>query len=314
MGIKKLTGIDRVTLLQTWVRIVEAGNLTLAAQQLKTTQPTVTRRLQSLELVLNCKLLLRTTHQLKLTEEGESCYQYAKTLLNNWGELEESVGKAAYNEVNGTLRVKAPHAFGQQQLIRPLIDYLEQNSGMHIDWILNDKTPDFLGNNFDCAIHVGKINEANVVAKQIAYVPRILVATPTLVENMGETPNVNNIHRWPWVALSTYYRDNIILNHMKTEEQRELRLNPLISTDNIFFAQECVLNHLGVASLSTWLVEPYLSSGKLVQIIPYWQEDAIPMYIVYPYANYYPKRLINFIKIMQQSICKVLNVVSPPFS
>jgi len=40
---------DRIELMQTFVRIVEAGNLSAAATQLRTTQPTVSRRLQTLE-------------------------------------------------------------------------------------------------------------------------------------------------------------------------------------------------------------------------------------------------------------------------
>ncbi len=282
--------------------------MTLAAQQLETTQPTISRRLQSLELALNCKLLLRTTHQLKLTEEGESCYQYAKTLLNNWGELEEVVGKSISNTFKRNLRVKAPHAFGQRQLIQPIINYLNKNNGVHVEWILSDKKVDFLSDNFDCAIHVGEVNEANVVAKLIAYVPRIIVATPEFLDEMKETPKINNISNWPWIALSNYYKESIILKNSETEESKNLNITPLITTDNIFSAQEFVLSHLGIASLSTWIVEPHLRSGHLIQLLPNWREDAIPMYIVYPYANYYPKRLINFIDIMKDSISDVLNI------
>ncbi len=42
-------GNDRLDLLQTFVRIVEAGSLSAAAAQLNTTQPTVSRRLKALE-------------------------------------------------------------------------------------------------------------------------------------------------------------------------------------------------------------------------------------------------------------------------
>ncbi len=70
----KANSTDRIMLLQTWARIVEAGSLSKAAVQLNTTQPTISRRLKALETILGSKLLLRTTHQLKLTDEGERCY------------------------------------------------------------------------------------------------------------------------------------------------------------------------------------------------------------------------------------------------
>ncbi|HHX4005555.1 TPA: helix-turn-helix domain-containing protein, partial [Enterobacter cloacae] len=65
--IKRIERIDRVELMRTFVRIVEAGSLSAAARQLATTQATVSRRLQSLERMLGVRLILRTTHTTRLT-------------------------------------------------------------------------------------------------------------------------------------------------------------------------------------------------------------------------------------------------------
>jgi transcriptional regulator, LysR family len=54
------TSIDRIELMQTFIRIVESGSLSAAAAQLGTTQPTISRRLQALEQRLGLKLILRT--------------------------------------------------------------------------------------------------------------------------------------------------------------------------------------------------------------------------------------------------------------
>ena len=49
---KRQERIDRIELMRTFIRIVEAGSLSSAARQLDTTQATVSRRLQSLESML----------------------------------------------------------------------------------------------------------------------------------------------------------------------------------------------------------------------------------------------------------------------
>ena len=59
-------GTDRLLLIETFVRIVEAGSLSAAAAQLGGTQPTVSRRLQALEKSLGLQLLNRSTHGLSL--------------------------------------------------------------------------------------------------------------------------------------------------------------------------------------------------------------------------------------------------------
>ncbi|KAA9149968.1 LysR family transcriptional regulator, partial [Delftia sp. BR1] len=65
------SGADRIELLQTFVRIVESGSLSAAAQQMSTTQPTVSRRLQTLERALGLRLLRRSTHAMALTDDGQ---------------------------------------------------------------------------------------------------------------------------------------------------------------------------------------------------------------------------------------------------
>ncbi|HHG9984180.1 TPA: LysR family transcriptional regulator, partial [Yersinia enterocolitica] len=83
-----LIGIDRIELMQTFIRIVEAGSLSAAAARLGTSQPTISRRLQTLERLLGLKLLQRTTHVMKLTDDGERCYSHAKALVENWNRME----------------------------------------------------------------------------------------------------------------------------------------------------------------------------------------------------------------------------------
>ena len=85
---KKQERIDRIELMRTFIRIVEAGSLSAAAVQMNTTQATVSRRLQSLEGLLGAKLILRTTHAMKLTDDGERCYQHARQVVDAWLALE----------------------------------------------------------------------------------------------------------------------------------------------------------------------------------------------------------------------------------
>ena len=307
MNIHNPKNLDRILLLTTWVRIVEAGSLSAAAKQLKTTQPTVSRRLQSLEQMFKCKLMLRTTHQLKLTDEGDTCYQYAKQLLEQWSILEDTVGSDT-TLIKGRLRVRAPHAFGQQQLIKPLMKYLTIYPEMRIDWLLNDTSPDFLADNIDCAIHVGAITNPNVVAKLIGYVPRIIVAAPEVIKKHGDIKNISELQQWPWIAVSTFYNHELILKNTLSNELSVLGIDPILSTDNLYSALECIKGGLGIGAISSWLVKPYLLTSQLVHMAEHWQADPLPVYFVYPYSNYYSKRLRLFMEIMTIGIQQMIGI------
>ena len=100
---KRQERIDRIELMRTYIRIVEAGSLSAAAGQMDTTQATVSRRLQSLEGLLGVKLILRTTHAMKLTDDGERCYRHARQVVDAWLALEDDL-RIADDRPVGVLR------------------------------------------------------------------------------------------------------------------------------------------------------------------------------------------------------------------
>ena len=157
------TPSDRLELMQTFVRIVEAGSLSAAAAQMLTTQPTVSRRLQALERALGVRLLQRSTHAMKPTEDGERCYARAKELLADWDALAADL-RGAGEAPEGLLRVVVPHAFGQAQLVEPLGEFLRACPRVDVEWQLRDQPPDFITQGIDCAVQVGEVNDPAVVA------------------------------------------------------------------------------------------------------------------------------------------------------
>ncbi len=285
--------------MRTLVRIVEAGSLSAAARQLDTTQATVSRRLQSLETLLGVKLILRTTHAMKLTDDGERCYQHAKRVIDAWVTLEDELSQAE-DEPVGMLRVRAPHAFGQEQLLSPLTQFLERYPQLSVEWMLNDKTVNFLSDNIDCAIRVGAEVDSSTVSVLLAEVPRCLVASPALLARVAPVTSPAQLSALPWVALNTFYQHDIVLTHAMRGEQERVAITPRLYTDSLYVARNTALAGLGVAAVSSWTVEEDIRQGKLVALLPDWQPAPLPVHLVYPWARYYPARLRMFLQLMRE--------------
>ena len=226
--------------MRTFVRIVEAGSLSAAAKQIGTTQATVSRRLQSLETLLGVKLLMRTTHAMKLTDDGERGYQHAKKIIDAWLALEDGLN-VTEDEPVGTLRVRAPHAFGQQQLLEPLLQFLSRYPQLAVEWMLNDKTVDFLSDNIDCAIRVGAEVDPATVSVLLAEVPRSMVVSPGLLEQYGELSHPEQLSALPWIAVNTFYQHSVSLLHQLRNEPVTLNISPRLSTDSIYVARNAAL-------------------------------------------------------------------------
>ena len=109
-------GSDRIELLRTYVCIVEVGNLSAAAEFLRVSQPTVSRRLQLLERSLGCKLLVRNNQALIVTDEGRRCLELARQVVASWTIFDTEIRVSA-SVPEGILRVSVPHAVGQSLLV-----------------------------------------------------------------------------------------------------------------------------------------------------------------------------------------------------
>ncbi len=298
-------------LVETFVRIVDAGSLSAAARALATTQPTISRRLKALEKSLGVRLLQRSTHAMKLTDDGMRCYARAKELIAGWQEFESEI-RGAVDEPVGMLRVVAPHAFGQQQLVTPLAAYLARYPRMTVDWTLHDRTPDFIGEGIDCAIRVGDITDPSVVAIRLGDVPRIVVAAPALLDGGALPAHPDELARLPWVAVSHFYRDEVTLTHAQRGETARLDIRPRLYTDNLYAMRNAVVLGVGAAIGSRWALREELEAGRVVQLVPEWQAAPLPIWLIYPPARFYPARLRRFIDIMRVAVPQAFGIVAPP--
>ncbi|MES2945100.1 MAG: LysR family transcriptional regulator [Pseudomonadota bacterium] len=303
------TAPDRIELMQTFVRIVEAGSLSAAAAQMGATQPTVSRRLQALERSLGLQLLQRSTHAMKLTDDGARCFARAKELLGNWDAFEADL-RGSTELAEGTLRVVMPHAFGQQQFVTPLVDYLRQHERVTVEWLLHDRVPDFIADNIDCAVLVGEVRDPSLVAVKIAEVQRIVVAAPQLLRGRPMPLQAAELEALPWLALGTYYRNEVALTHT---DGRQLRfaISPRLVTDSLFALRNATLLGLGASIVSSWVASEDITQGHLLQLAPLWQAAPLPMYLIYPYARFYPARLRRFIEVLRSGLTGATGLSAP---
>jgi len=292
---------DRIDLLATFVRVVEAGSLSAAARQLGITQPSASRRLQALERQLGLRLIQRSTHSMALTEDGQRLLDRARDFVSGWDALQAEL-RGVRDEPEGTLRVVVPHAFGQQQLLHPLADYLRRYPRVQVEWTLHDRNPNFAAENVDCALHVGPIGDPGVVALKVAEIPRFVAISPTLLAGRRAPTRPAQLAELPWIALRQFYRTSVTLTETRSQRSERVRLRPVMSTDSLYALKNAAELGIGACIGSSWLMRQSFDAGTLVPLLPKWRAEPLPMYIVYPQSRTQPARLRRFIELMREAL------------
>lgn len=289
--------MDKFAAMQTFVRVVEAGTFTKAADSLGLPKPTVTRLIQSLETHLQTRLLNRTTRRVTVTPDGEAYYEHALRLLGELDEVESSMTRAKANP-RGRLRVDVGAAVGQWLLIPALPDFHARYPDIQIDLGVSDRPVDLIGENVDCVLRGGEITEQSLVARRIAEFHTVMCASPEYLDKHGTPTHPNDLesgshhvvnflsHRTGRPYPFTFNKDG---EHLEVTARHVLSVND--SNANIAAG----LAGLGLVRATTFQAEAHFASGQLVPVLLDWCADAIPIHVVYPPNRHLSKKVRVFV-------------------
>lgn len=101
--------------LLVFVKVVEKGNFSKAAEELHMTQPAVSQYIKSLEQMYGTKLLERSNKYVRLNKPGQIVYDHAKEILGVYSKISGLLDDLA-NAPKGPLAIGASYSFGEYVL------------------------------------------------------------------------------------------------------------------------------------------------------------------------------------------------------
>src|SRR6266536_3084194 len=128
--------MDRLQAMEVFVRVVDTGAFTRAAEVLHMPKATVTTLVQNLESHLGAKLLQRTTRRVSVTPDGAAYYERCIRILAEVEDTESSLGRTK-SSPRGRLRVDVPVTFGRRVLVPALPDLDRKSTRLNSshEWI-----------------------------------------------------------------------------------------------------------------------------------------------------------------------------------
>lgn len=278
---------DRLSLLETFVRVAERGSLSAAARDLGTTQPSISRQIAALENRLGAVLARRTTHDVTLTPDGLALLEDARRMLGEWEAIEDR--HTDKNAMSGTLRVVAPVALGQSHLIRAATGFMAKYPGVTVDWRLRDDKIRFAEEGCDCWIKIGRVPDDTLIVRELARVERMVVGTPDCLAQFKRTA----INDFPWLTLGPFEGNRIELFD-SSGAGHAFSVSPKLASDDIFAIYAACLQGTGVAILPKWFISSDLKTGALVDAAPEHRAARLPVNLAIAPGTKRPARVEYF--------------------
>lgn len=292
--------MDRLTLFETFLQVIESESFSRAGQVLNLTQSQVSKHIQRLEGQLGVSLFRRSTRQLNLTEAGETLMERAREAVDSYRRAEEAVQPKG-SEPEGTLRILSSDGLGRVWFLPRLTAFLERFPRLRIEHVISDHHLDLTGHNIHVALRLGVLRDSAYRAKKLGEARRITVASRRYLARRG-TPNhpmeLKDHDCIYYTRLAEYtgaHKQDYWEYKDKEGELMRVHVRGVYATDNSSAVKDATCLGLGIYQGPDWLFANELTSGDLVEIRADFSTDSFPIHLLYDAHRHVPRRVQCFL-------------------
>jgi DNA-binding transcriptional LysR family regulator len=282
--------------ISVFVKVVEAGNFSVAARRLGMPKTTVSAKVAGLEKRLGVRLIQRTTRKLRMTEAGEKYFSHCAIAVREV-ELGEAALHSAKGKPYGVLKVTAPVDLGQVVLPRIAQAYAAKYPDVSLEFIVTRRIVDLVDEGVDLAIRWDRaMKESSLVARRFFEARLNLWASPKYMEGFGKLSHPRDLANAAFVT-PPLVKGSLVLTNGKSdfEVQRKGRIH----ADDLETIKALIVLGEGIAWLPDFVTADAAAAGELVRVLPHWrpkQQKLGVCYFVYVGRQYALPKVEAFIQ------------------
>lgn len=287
--------MDRFQAMQVFTRVVDANSFTKAADSLGLPRTTVTTIIQSLESLLQVRLLNRTTRRLSLTPDGASYYERCIRILADLEETETSFHNVARGP-KGRLRIDVPASIGRLILIPQLCEFYKRYPDIELVIGMGDRPVDMVQEAVDCVIRIGELQDSTMVARRIGTFQMLTCAAPSYLERRGVPHTIEDLQEHQAVNyFSSRTGRNIDWDFIVDGVITDVKVHGAVSVNDADAYVACALQGFGLIQAARYMVLPYLQSGELVEVMSKMSSSPMPISVVYLHNRHLSPKVRAFV-------------------
>ncbi|MGN6363304.1 LysR family transcriptional regulator [Asticcacaulis taihuensis] len=285
--------MNRLEAMSLFVRVAELQSFTAAALSLGLPKSSASQAVSQLEAHLKVQLLYRTTRKVQLTHDGHAYYERCREVLAELDELDSMFAQT--RELAGALRVDMPVSLARNFLVPRLPEFLDRHPGLEIGLSCTDRRVDVVAEGFDCVIRVGALADSTLMTRPLGLMHMGNYASPAYLARHGEPKTLDDLkdHHLIHYALTLgskpfgfEYRDG--------DEYRVVDMPGRITVNNTEAFSAAALAGLGILQSPRTGNRHHMAEGRLVEILPQYEAEPLPVSLVYPRRRHQARRVRAF--------------------
>ncbi|MBL5900051.1 LysR family transcriptional regulator [Lelliottia amnigena] len=288
--------MDKIHAMQLFIRVAELESFSRAADTLGLPKGSVSRQIQALENLLGTQLLHRTTRRVSLTQDGMVYYERAKDLLANLDEL-DGLFQSDPTSISGRLRVDMPVAVARNLVIPKLPSFLQQYPGIELELSSSDRLVDVIREGFDCVVRVGTLKDSGLIARTLGKLSMINCASPDYLARFGYPENLDDLasHAVIHYAVNLGMRPQGF-EFFNGDATVWVKTGGILTVNSTETYHAACLAGLGIIQVPRVGVREALRAKKMVEILPQYRAEPMPVSLIYPHRRNLSRRVHLFME------------------
>ncbi len=292
--------MDKLYAIEAFIKIVDSGSITAAADALDVSQPAMVRTLAALERELGVRLLNRTTRRMSLTDEGREYYERSRHIVAAVADAQQQIN-ARRAAPRGRLRIASSVPFGRLFVAPVVAQFLAAHAQVNIELLLLDRIVDLVEEGMDVAVRIARLPDSSLVAHALGETRRVIVASPALLRSEGLPGKPEDLRGRRCVSFTGVASPG----HWNLRDGRKRVAVPVKSalvTNQIDAAVQACVQGTGVGQFFDYHVLAEIKAGHLTRILRKFEDDPIPASLVYPSARHLSPNVRSFAEFAQPRI------------
>ena len=292
--------MDTLTRMRAFLAVIESEGFSAAARKTGRSKALLSKYVRELEDELGVLLINRTTRQIALTAAGEVYVRRAGVILGDLESLNEEAREAT-GEAKGRIRVSAARTFGDAELGHSLVDFALAYPDISLDIHLDDNFVNLVEEGFDVAIRMTRLNDSAMIARRLASLDFVIVASPELVTRTGRPTHPSEIVDYPAVIDSnSRLFSNWMFRDPESLEQISVAVSGQFTPNSPVTVRAAALAGLGYALSPSFVVRDDLDAGRLVTVLDEYMSSEAGIYAVFPHRRHLPARVRVFVDFLAE--------------
>jgi DNA-binding transcriptional LysR family regulator len=286
--------MDRIDELRVFIAVGDLRVFAQAARRLGISPAQASKLIARLEDRLDTRLLNRTTRDVSLTDTGRAFQARARVLVEEFEQLERSAQETA--APSGLLKLNAPVSFGAQ-LESLLVDFAKAYPKVDLEVFFTDRVVNLVNEGFDAAVRIGMLADSSLVARKLATVRAVTIASPDYLNARGTPKRPRDLQHHDVIVDLNRIDPNVWV-FGSGRKRVELSVSGRLRFANPYVCVAAARAGFGIACEPAFAAAEDLRKGSVVPLLQEYEPDPVAVYAVYPHARHLASKVRVFINFL----------------